>query len=321
MTLLRPTRRQMLALAAAMPAFAMPAAMRAELAPPEDGNPAHFRFKLGDKKITIVSDGWFPQPLSALGMNADEAEKAAFLEAHYLAGDELVAHTNHVHIETPEAKVLIDIGSGNRFFDSAGRLLSNMEGAGLDPYGVTHLVITHAHPDHIWGVRDDFDEAILPDAEFIIGETEHDYWTQDDLVNRVAAEEQQFVLGAVNSINVDGAEWTLAADGHEVAPGVRLMATHGHTPGHMSIMVESDGQQLLILGDAITHAYGHFAHPDWYGSTDTDPEATVATRRRLLDMAATDRIPVVGYHFPFPGVGHVMRDGDAYGFVPALWRF
>jgi glyoxylase-like metal-dependent hydrolase (beta-lactamase superfamily II) len=99
------------------------------------------------------------------------------------------------------------------------------------------------------------------------------------------------------------------------------MATHGHTPGHMSIMVESDGQQLLILGDAITHAYGHFAHPDWYGSTDTDPEATVATRRRLLDMAATDRIPVVGYHFPFPGVGHVMRDGDAYGFVPALWRF
>lgn len=321
MPLLRPTRREMLALAAAMPAFAMPAALRAELGPPDGENPAHFRFTLGDMKITIVSDGWFPQPLTALGMNADEAEKMAFLEAHYLPTNEIVGHTNHVYIETGEAKVLIDVGSGNRFFDTAGRLMSNMEAAGIEPFATTHVVVTHAHPDHIWGVRDDFDEAIIPDAEYVIGEAEHDYWLQDGLVDRVAPEAQQFVLGAVNSINVDGADWTLAGDGHDVAPGVRLMSTNGHTPGHMSILLESGDDQLLVLGDAITHAFGHFAHPDWYGSMDSDPEATVATRRRILDMAAADRIPVVGYHFPFPGVGHVKAEGEAYAFVPALWRF
>ncbi|MEC7763968.1 MAG: MBL fold metallo-hydrolase [Pseudomonadota bacterium] len=321
MPLLRPTRREMLALAAAMPAFAMPAALRAELGPPEGENPAHFRFTLGDMKITIVSDGWFAQPLSSLGVNAGEAERMALLEAHFLPTNELVGHTNHVLIETGGETILIDVGSGNRFFDTAGRLMTNLESAGIDPYGVSKVVLTHAHPDHIWGIRDDFDEAIIPEAEYIIGETEHGYWTEDGLVDRVAPEEQQFVLGAVNSINVDGAEWTLANDGHEVAPGVHLIATHGHTPGHMSILLESGDDQLLVLGDAITHAYGHFAHPDWYGSLDTDPEATVASRRRLLDMAAADRIPVVGYHFPFPGVGHVRAEGEAYSFVPALWRF
>ncbi|MBV7378310.1 MBL fold metallo-hydrolase [Maritimibacter dapengensis] len=319
--LTRPTRRDLLKFAAAMPAFAMPLAARAELGPPTGDQPAHFRFSVGETRITIVSDGWFPQPLSALGLNADEAEKAAFLEAHFLPTDEIVGHTNHVFIENGDESVLIDVGSGNRFFDTAGRLIGNMESAGIDPFATSKVVITHAHPDHIWGIRDDFDEAIIPDAEYIIGEAEHAYWTQDGLVDRVAPEDQQFVLGAANSIAVDGADWSLGNDGDEVAPGVRLMATHGHTPGHMSVMVESGDAQLLVLGDAITHAFGHFAHPEWYGSMDSDPEATVASRRALLDMAATDRIPVVGYHFPFPGVGHVMRDGDAYRFVPALWRF
>ncbi|MBV7410208.1 MBL fold metallo-hydrolase [Maritimibacter sp. DP1N21-5] len=329
MPILRPTRRDMLRYAAAMPAFAltahMPHALRAELGPPAEANPAHFRFALGDTNVTIVSDGWFPQPLSSLGMNADEAQKLAFLEAHYLSTEEIVGHTNHVVIDTGSARVLVDVGSGSRFFDTAGRLLSNLETAGIDPASITHVVLTHAHPDHIWGIRDDFDEAIIPDAEYIMGEAEHGYWTEEGLVDRVAPEAQQFVVGAVNSINAEGVEWTLGGDGHEVVPGVKLIATHGHTPGHMSVMVTSGDKGLLVLGDAVTHAYGHFAHPDWYGSMDSDPEATVATRKRLLDMAATDRVPVVGYHFPFPGVGHVMRDtegaGDAFAFVPALWRF
>ncbi len=321
MTLLRPTRRDLLKLAAAMPAFAMPLSARAELGAPEGAQPSHFRFSVGDIRITIVSDGWFPQPLSSLGMNADDAAKEAFLKAHFLPTDEVYGHTNHVFIETGDETVLVDVGSGNRFFDTAGRLMGNMEAAGLDPYATSKVVITHAHPDHIWGIRDDFDEAIIPDAEYIIGEAEHAYWTQEGLVDRVAPEEQQFVLGAANSIAVDGVDWTQMNDGDEVAKGVRLMASHGHTPGHMSIMVESGDDQLLVLGDAITHAFGHFAHPDWYGGLDSDPEATVASRKAILDMAATDRLPVVGYHFPFPGVGHVMADGDAYRFVPALWRF
>ncbi len=321
MTLLKPTRRDLLKMAAAAPAFAMPAAVRAELGAPEGANPAHFRFSVGDARVTIVSDGYFRLPTDGLGVNADPEDVQAFLKRHFLSPDLGYSHTNHLFVEIGDARVLVDVGSGNRFMENTGKLMGNLEAAGIDPYGITHVVITHAHPDHIWGIRDGFDEAIIPDAQYLMGEAEHDYWMQDGLVDRVPAEDQQFVLGAVNSIEVDGAEWTLVQGGHEVVPGLTMIDTPGHTPGHMSLRVDSGDQSLIALGDAMTHAYTNFAHPEWYNNFDSDGEQTVATRKRLLDMAAEDRIAILGYHFPFPGVGHVQRDGDIYRFVPALWQF
>lgn len=321
MTLIRPTRRDLLRLAAAAPAFAMPAAARAMIGAPADGNPAHFRFTLGAAKITIVSDGWFTQPMSGQAINADEDEKLAFLQAHYLDLESNYAHTNHLYVEIGDAKVLVDVGSGGRFGATSGKLMANLQAAGIDPFAITHVAITHAHPDHIWGIRDDFDEAIFPDAEYIIGAEEYDFWMQDDLVNFVPESGQQFVVGAVNSLNADGVEWTMAGAGYEVAPGVRMIPTPGHTKGHMAVQIDSGGETLIALGDCMTQAFLNFAHPEWVASRDDIPEATVATRHRLLDMAATDRIAVLGYHFPFPGVGHVRRQGEAYEFVPALWQF
>jgi len=321
MPLIKPTRRDLLRLAAVAPAFAMPAAARASFSAPQGENPAHFRFTFGEAKITILSDGFFTNAVSGQAVNASEAEKLAFLADHYLDGEVTYSHTNHMYVELGEAKVLVDVGSGSRFFDTTGRLVANMEAAGIDPYAITHVVITHAHPDHIWGIRDDFDEPIFPDAEYIIGADEYAYWMQDGLVERVAPEEQQFVLGAVNSIMADGLEWTMASEGHEVAPGISLISTPGHTAGHMSLRLESGGDQMIALGDAMSHAYLNFAHPEWFNGIDADGDQTVATRKRLLDMAAADRIAVLGYHFPFPGVGHVRRDGGAFQFVPALWQF
>ncbi|SEQ89845.1 MBL fold metallo-hydrolase [Thalassovita taeanensis] len=321
MSMFTPSRREILRLAAMAPAFALPSMARADLGAPQGENPAHFRFTLGEAKLTILSDGYFQVPTGGVGINADPAEVRAFLEAHYLSPEQGYSHTNHLLIELDEAKVLVDVGSGNRFFDTTGRLLANMAAAGVDPSTITHVVITHAHPDHIWGIRDDFDEAIFPDAEYVLGAAEHAYWMQDDLVNKVEPADQQFVLGAVNSINCDGVEWVLATDGQEVAPGIRVIDTPGHTPGHMSVLIESDGQQLMALGDAMTHAWLSFRRPDWFNGTDTIGDLTVATRRRLLDMAATDRIAVLGYHFPFPGVGHVLREGEDFSFIPALWQF
>ena len=322
MTLLKPTRRDLLKMAAAAPAFAMPAAVRAELGAPEGGNPGHFRFSVGDARVTVVSDGYFRLPTGGLGVNADPEEVQAFLKRHFLSPDLGYSHTNHLYVEIGDAKVLVDVGSGSRFMmETAGRLMRNLDAAGIDPYGVTHVVITHAHPDHVWGIRDDFDEALIPDAEYLMGEAEHVFWMQDGLVDQVDAEMQQFVVGAVNSIETDGVEWTLVQDGHEVVPGLTMFDTPGHTPGHMSLRVDSGDQSLIALGDSMSHAYTNFAHPEWYNGFDADGDQTVATRKRLLDMAAEDRIAVLGYHFPFPGVGHVQRDGDAYRFVPALWQF
>ncbi|MCK0151443.1 MBL fold metallo-hydrolase [Marivita sp. S6314] len=320
--LLRPTRRSFLKTAAAMPTLALPATSAlADLGAPEGGNPGYFHFTLGDAKVTVVSDGHLSLPTGGLGINADVAEVQAFLAAHFLNPEFSYSHTNHLYIEIGDAKLLVDVGSGNRFMDTAGRQWSNLEAAGIDPMEITHVVITHAHPDHIWGIRDDFDEAIIPDAAYFLGEAEHAYWMQDGLASQVSEDMQQFVVGAQNSINVDGADWDLVSDGAEIVPGVRVIGTPGHTPGHLSVVVESNGQQLIALGDSMTHAYLNFAHPDWFNGTDMDGDQTVATRKRLLDMAAADRMAVLGYHFPFPGVGHVMRDGDGHSFVPALWQF
>jgi glyoxylase-like metal-dependent hydrolase (beta-lactamase superfamily II) len=308
-------------MAAMAPAFALPGAVRAQLGGPSGENPAYFRFSLGDTRLTILSDGYFALPTSGLGVNADPADVQAFLGRHFVSPDEAYSHTIHLLIEKGDAGVLVDVGSGNRFFDSVGRLIENLETAGIDPGAITHVVITHAHPDHIWGIRDDFDEAIFPDAEYFMGRVEHDHWMQDDLVNQVDPTEQQFVLGAVNSINCDGVDWNLLEDGDEVVPGIRVIATPGHTLGHMSVVLEDGGKQLIALGDSLSHAYLSFQRPGWYNDIDANGELTVSTRKRLLDMCAADRMAVLGYHFPLPGVGHVARDGGAYRFVPALWQF
>ena len=323
--MITPNRRDILRLAAmapafAMPAFALPAVARADLGAPVADNPAHFRFSLGAARVTVVSDGFFTMPTSGLGVNADPKDVQALLAAHYLPTDLGYSHTNHLYVELGAAKVLVDVGSGTRWLGTAGRLLANLEAAGIVADDITHVVITHAHPDHIWGIRDEFDEAIFPQAEYIIGATERDYWTQDGLVDRVTPELQQFVIGAVNSIAAR-ADWTLAADGHEVAPGLRLIATPGHTPGHMSLVIEDGGKQLIALGDSMSHAVLNFAQPGWYNGFDADGTQAVATRTRLLDMAAADGMAVLGYHFPFPGVGHVLKSTEAYEFLPALWKF
>lgn len=322
MTVLKPTRREILTMAAAAPALALPAQAKAQtMGAPASGNPAHFSFTLGEAKLTVVSDGRLEVPAGGLGVNADPAEVRAFLTSYFLSPETNYSHTNHIVIETGDATVLVDVGSGDRFLPTAGDLMGNLERAGIDASSVTHVVITHAHPDHIWGIRDDFDEAIFPDAQYFIGAREYEFWMQDGLASSVPAQMQQFVVGAVNSLNVDGAEWTMVSNDQEITPGVRMIDTPGHTPGHMAVVVESNGQQLIALGDSMNHAYMNFAHPDWYNSFDMDGAATVSTRTRLLDMAANERMAVLGYHFPFPGVGHVRRAGDAYQFVPALWQW
>lgn len=322
MSLFRPSRRALLSMAAAAPALTLPVRAPAQaLGAPTASNPSHLQFTLGEMTLTVVSDGHLEIPAAGLGVNADPEEVRAFLESYFLSTETNYAHANHLVIETGEATVLVDVGSGNRFLPTAGRLMANLQDAGIDPAAITHVVITHAHPDHIWGIRDDFDEALFPEAAYFTGETEHGFWMQDGLVDQVPAEMQQFVVGAVNSLQVEGVDWTLLGNEQEVVPGVRVIDTPGHTPGHLSVILESNGQQLIALGDSMNHAYMNFAHPGWVNNFDMDADTTQNTRKRLLDMAAADRMAVLGYHFPFPGVGHVRTRGDAYEFVPALWQW
>ncbi len=321
MSILRPSRRDILKLTAAAPALALTPAMANTAAPAARQNAGFFRFSLGAAQLTVISDGYFTTSTNGLGVNADESDVITFLESYYQDVTQRYAHTNHIVVELGAAKILVDVGSGSRFQPTTGQMLENLEAAGIDASSITHVALTHAHPDHIWGIRDDFDEAIFPDAQYLIGNAEHQWWTKDNRVNEVPEAMQQIVLGAVNSLAAVNDRLALVENNHQIAPGIRMIDTPGHTLGHMSLIVESDGQSLLIIGDAITHPYVSFQHPEWYSENDMDGDLTINTRRRLLDMSATDRMTVLGYHFPFPGVGYVKSQGDTYQFIPALWQW
>lgn len=315
------TRRALIGSALAAPAVIV-APVRAKLsAPTQIQNAGWHRFRLGTFEITVLSDGNLTVPAETIGSNVERTEVADFLGSRFLDAETNYPHTNHVLIDTGEARVLVDVGSGERFQPTAGRLSPNLEAAGIDPSDITHVALTHAHPDHVWGMLDDFDEARFPEAAYAISATEFDWWMADNRVNEVPEAMQAVVVGARNALSPMAEQTSMVADGAEIVAGVRMIDTPGHTFGHMGVMVESEGQQLMVVGDAISHVYVSFEHPDWQPAMDMDKAQAVATRRRLLDMAATDRIPVAGYHLPFPGVGHVIKRGDAYQFLPEMWRW
>ncbi|MGG7564642.1 MBL fold metallo-hydrolase [Rhodovulum sp. DZ06] len=317
-----PTRRDLLRLAAMAPALALPTPFRAAAAAAAQ-NDGWFRFTLGDAEITICSDGNLVTPASTLGVNADPAEVEAFLRAHRLPTDINYAHTNHVIVRMGDKVTLVDVGSGVKFQASAGRLLANMEAAGFGPGDISDVALTHAHPDHVWGAFDDFDEPLIPDTAHHIGAAEHGWWMDDTLLSRLPEEMHGFVAGAQNTLgplgDLDLLQMT--ANEAEISPGVQMIDTPGHTMGHMSVIVESAGRKMLVTGDALNHGYVSFEHPEWHFGFDTDRELAVQSRLALLNRAADEEMVVVGYHFPFPGVGHVVRDGGKFRFLPALWRW
>lgn len=320
--MLKPTRRDLLKLSAAAPALTLATPSHASIAAPQTSqNAGFFKFTLGQAQVTVVSDGHLEIPASGLGVNVDPDEVASFLKSYFLSPETNYSHTNNVIIELGDAVVLVDVGSGSRFQETAGRLLDNMSAAGIDPDSITHVLLTHAHPDHIWGIRDDFDEALFPQAKYYIGSTEYDWWMKEDRVNEVSEGLQQMVVGAVNSLTTIEEQIHMVSGETEIVPGISMIDTPGHTLGHMSVMVTSNDQSLMILGDAISHAYISFAHPEWIGGFDMDGEMAVNTRRRLLDATSTDGTTVIAYHFPFPGVGHVRQENGKYQFIPALWQW
>ena len=304
-------RREFLSLTAAsviLPRFAIA----------ENGSAVgYYDFALGDANLTVISGGHMNLPTSMLGNNADPLEVKAMLENAGLDATTNTAALNHVVIRKNDATILVDAGGGARWMtDTANQTMKNLEAAGIDPSSITHVALTHAHPDHIWGVRDDFDEPFLPDAAYLLGAAEMDYWKQDGLVDQVAQEDQQFVLGAVNSIETIEPILERVSNDHEITTGVRMIDTPGHTPGHMSLIVDTDQGALLVTGDAMTHVIMNFLHPQWTQSADIDGEQTIATRMKLLDMAVADKMMVLGYHFPFPGLGYVEKSADQYQFSP-----
>ncbi|MFE3837237.1 MBL fold metallo-hydrolase [Pseudogemmobacter sonorensis] len=301
------SRRQALTAVAALPAAALAAgagapAARAQAAPA--GDAAAARFGLGGFSVTSLLAGTriLENPHGTFGTDVAPEAFAAAAEAAFLP---VAASRNFF---TP---VLVETGSESVLFDTgldADGLGAALALAGVAPEAVTLVVLSHMHGDHIGGLTGAGGAAFLPNARYATGRVEFDHW---------AAQANEGFEAKVRPL---AERMTFLEDGDQVLPGITALAAAGHTPGHMIFHLEDAGRRLMLTADTANHYVFSLAHPDWEVRFDADKAAAAATRRRVFDQIAAERIPFVGYHMPFPGLGYVEPQGEGFRFVPHSYQ-
>jgi len=263
------------------------------------------------------------------GEAATLEEVQATLAEAFLPTDAALMHLNLLFIDTGEARILVDVGYGPQSNAEApmGKLVGNLAHAGYAPSDITHIIISHAHPDHLWGVSDTEGNVLFPNAEVIFVEAEWAHWRKSEDEIAAMAEDPE-MSGFVNLFTRTNACMT-AIEAHKrlvepdatIVPGVRLVPAPGHTPGHTAVLVEQGDERLLHLGDTANHHVLYPKNPRWHFGFDNDPVAAGYTRLRLFQQIASERARVAAYHFPFPGIGHIGRDGEAFRWFPEVWEW
>lgn len=312
-------RRFLFAAAGAVAAAtALPAGRAvAQAAAPAAANPAFFRFRVGGLTATVLLDGVAVRqnPGEGFVRNADRATVEGSLRAQGLPTDRMTNFFCVVAIETPRGIVLFDSGTGGQLAPTARGILPAMQAAGLDPARVTLIPFTHFHGDHISGLTDRDGAALFPNAELVVPETEWAFWNDPATATRSA----QAVQNVQRRFGPYQARIRRVASNVEVAPGICGVPTAGHTPGHTSYLVTDGADSLMVLGDVTNRPEINLVNPGWHVVFDMDAAQAEASRRRLFDQVSADRIRTVGYHWPFPANGLVVRAGDGYRLVPAEW--
>ncbi|HUL89145.1 MAG TPA: MBL fold metallo-hydrolase [Pseudolabrys sp.] len=324
------TRRDMLSAAASATAMAtLPYAAPARAAMPPTGKQAAgwYRYKIGSFEVTVATDG-----IARFKMAEDhviniklDAVNAALAEV-FMEKDIMTTPYNPVAVNTGSNLLVIDTGTGEANYKKSngvgGQFITNLAASGIDRSAVDTVIISHYHGDHINGLLMADNSLTYPNAEILVPAAEHKYWMDDGEMSRASAgriatnfKNIRRVFNADVIKRVRTYEW-----GKEVVPGITAHGTSGHTPGHTSYVIASGSEQVYVQSD-VTHVPFLFVrHPDWHAFYDQDGGMAAATRRKVYDMLAAEKLRVQGFHYPFPSLAHVEKDGSGYRYIPVPWN-
>lgn len=292
---------------------------------PDELVPSRYALKVGEIDVLVVSDGVLPLPTAMLGHNADPAVRAAWLKDMFLPQDAFDWALNVVVVRSGDKTILVDAGLGadpDLHLPRAGQLIKRLEAAGIDLGSVTDLVLTHMHMDHVGGLLvDGVKEHLRPDLRIHVAAAEVKFWESPDFSHTAMPQGFPDALrsAAKRFVNQYHNHLRQFDEEHEVAPGVVVRRTGGHTPGHSVVRLASGGNALTFAGDAV-FAVG-FDQPGWHNGFEHDPDEAARVRIRLLRELAKTGEMLVATHLPFPSVGRVAVDGDAFRWVPVFWDY
>ncbi|MEX7471506.1 MBL fold metallo-hydrolase [Mycobacterium adipatum] len=286
--------------------------------------PSRYALQVGDIDVLVISDGVLPITASTMATNAEPAEYSAWLKDMFLPPEILDWPLNVAVVRSGGKTILIDSGLGTEFpdFPRAGQLSSRLVAAGIQPSSVTDVVLTHLHMDHIGGLLvDGLRNKLRPDLRVHVATAEAEFWAAPDFTRTVMPAAIPPVLRqtAAQFLDLYRGQLRTFENEYEVAPGVLLRRTGGHTPGHSIVRIESRGEALTFAGDAVFQP--GFDNPEWQNGFEHDPEESARVRIQLLTELAATREQLVATHLPFPSVCHVAAAGGVFRFIPAVWDY
>jgi glyoxylase-like metal-dependent hydrolase (beta-lactamase superfamily II) len=301
-----------------------PGAASAQTLAPPATNAGFYRFQVGEVRATVLSDGVIGGPPRIYASDAPEADLQTVLRRAFLPTDHLTLNLNALLIEIGGRRILIEAGAGGTMGPNAGRIFSNLAAVGLTPNDIDVVVVSHTHPDHVGNLRAADGAKAFPRATVFAPKADWDFFVQGDpdLSYMPVPEDFRRRFGAAIKRSLEPLANTieLYEPGKEIVPGLATIAASGHTPGMVAFLVHSGSEQLLLTADLAYHPVVNIDRP-WRPGPDRDKEAALVARRRIFDRAAAEQMLVLGFHYPFPGLGRMLKIDGGYAWVPANWRF
>lgn len=297
--------------------LASPALAFAEAAPQTTQVPGYYRLAVGGFEVTALYDGPIDLDQKLL-KNARPEDVQALLARQFLKGPKVQTAVNAYLINTGGKLILVDAGAAKLFGPALGNIVDNLKAAGYRPEQVDTVLLTHLHGDHVNGLVTPDGQRVFANAEVWAAKADADFWLSEAIAAKAPKDFQPFFKMSRDAAApyVAAGKWHTYEGEQELLPGVRSVDTHGHTPGHASYLFASGGQKLLVLGDLVHSHAVQFARPEVAIEYDNDPKQAVLTRKKVFKQVAQDKLLVAGMHLPFPGVGHVRKEGKGYAWVP-----